>query len=50
MMDEELAEDPGWREKLGVPLEKGREKPPALRAGGRDYRLLAMNIGSRITC
>ena len=48
---EELVEDPGRREKLGELLERGREKPSAHRAGGREYRLLAMlNIGSQITC
>ena len=47
---EEKMAEPGWREILGEPLEKGRRIPSAHRAGGRDYRLSAKIIGSRITC
>ena len=47
--NKENEEEPGGRDILGEPLEKGRRTPSALRAGGRDYRLIA-NIGSQITC
>ena len=46
----DIVEDPGRRGKTGESLEKDREIPSAHRAGGRDYRLLAMYIGSRLTC
>ena len=49
-LDTDIVEEPGWRGKTGESLEKDREIPSAHRAGGRDYRLLAMYIGSRITC